>query len=375
VPTYEEFLTKTNKPVIPDASLASIMTQTLIISDNQTCKSSSQTNNDCNSQNSNYSFKSNAANTVNATLTGNSLVTDDETDSEDNGMIPPINEKKPSYHQEKPKQAIQLLKTTQTPSRAITTPIKRSETPVRMIQTPRLRQEEHCKRTQPNSPCEYVIYDNKIAQTSFALSVSYIEDDEENSESEKPEEQQDGDDDGELIINDSIEPLTDNTTNRTNEHVTCNQIEQTKFESFKLHLSDESDHNAHQMQNRSNPDSTTRNYNESHVTMRKNRSRNVKTSRRNNKRVSICGDHLSENVLKIDDTIIDEYDNELDFKSGKLVSLGESTALEQTTEANTEPSHMLSSNKDIKKRKEDVHSSSSEDRFEQCNSANLFWIN
>jgi hypothetical protein len=159
VPTYEEFLTKTNKPVIPDASLASIMTQTLIISDNQMSQSSSESNNECNSQNSNYNLKNNAANTVNATLTGNSLVTDDETDSEDNGMIPK-SEKRPSYQQQ-PKQGLQLLKLTQTPSRTLTTPIKRIETPVRMTQTPRLRQEESCRqRTQPNSPCEYVIYDN-----------------------------------------------------------------------------------------------------------------------------------------------------------------------------------------------------------------------
>jgi hypothetical protein len=329
-------------------------------------QSSSESNNECTRQNSNYNLKNNAANTVNATLTGNSLVTDDETDSEDNGMIPK-SEKRPSYQQQ-PKQGFQLLKLTQTPSRTLTTPIKRIETPVRMTQTPRLRQEESCRqRTQPNSPCEYVIYDNKIAQTSFALSVSYVDDDQANSEDEYDKENKE-EHHGELIINDSIENLSETAPNRTDEHVTCNQIEQTKFESFKLHLSDESDHNTNQMANRSINNSMGRNYDESHVTMRKNRTRNVKTSKRNNKRVSICGDHLSENVLKIDDTIIDEYDNELDFKSGKLVSLGESTAIEQPVEPNSQPSYSLATNNEVKKRKEDVHSSSSEDRFEQCNS-------
>jgi hypothetical protein len=364
VPTYEEFLTKTNKPVIPDASLASIMTQTLVISDNQMSNNGSHSNNECSSQSSNRMFNKNSlSNTVNATLTGNSLVTDDETDSEDNGMIK-INEKITSY-QDKPSLELQMVKLTQTPNRILATPIKRNETPVRMKLTPRIRQEEQSKRTQPNSPCEYVIYDNKIAQTSFAMSLSYVDSDETNSEYEDDKLKEEKNHD-ELIINDSIENLSENTTNRAVEKANCNQIEQTKFESFKLHLSDDSDHNANQMQNRSN-NSVKRNYDESHVTMRKSRTRNLKTNKRNNKRVSICGDHLSENVLKIDDTIIDEYDNELDFKNGNLVSLGESTAIEPSAFAKTEPSCSSTINNETKQRKEDIHSSSSEDRFEQCN--------
>lgn len=58
-----------------------------------------------------------------------------------------------------------------------------------------------------------------------------------------------------------------------------------------------------------------------------NNTNNVTLRRRSkcaNKRVSICGQAFSDDVLNIDDTIIDEYDNELDHKSGKLFSLVDS---------------------------------------------------
>lgn len=44
------------------------------------------------------------------------------------------------------------------------------------------------------------------------------------------------------------------------------------------------------------------------------------------KRVSVCGSELfSDEVLSIDDTILDEYENELDHKSGKIFTLHESS--------------------------------------------------
>lgn len=38
----------------------------------------------------------------------------------------------------------------------------------------------------------------------------------------------------------------------------------------------------------------------------------------------MCGQTFSDDVLNIDDTILDEYENELDYKSGKLFTLTES---------------------------------------------------
>jgi hypothetical protein len=58
------------------------------------------------------------------------------------------------------------------------------------------------------------------------------------------------------------------------------------------------------------------------------------------KRISICGDGLTENVLNIDDTVIDQFDNELDHKSGKLFTLSDTALGEELRVSN-----MLSSTK------------------------------
>ena len=84
------------------------------------------------------------------------------------------------------------------------------------------------------------------------------------------------------------------------------------------------------------------------------------------KRVSICGEAFSDNVLKIDDTIIDEYDNELDHKSGKLVNLDETNI-----DAIRDNSFKLKINKNDREytsidKKKVPSSSSDDDKFEQC---------
>ena len=50
----------------------------------------------------------------------------------------------------------------------------------------------------------------------------------------------------------------------------------------------------------------------------------VSVTKTNKKRVSVCGDGLSDDVLQIDETILDEYENELDLKKGKLFVIDES---------------------------------------------------
>ena len=50
----------------------------------------------------------------------------------------------------------------------------------------------------------------------------------------------------------------------------------------------------------------------------------VSVAKTNKKRVSVCGDGFSEDVLEIDETILDEYENELDLKKGKLFTVDES---------------------------------------------------
>ena len=80
------------------------------------------------------------------------------------------------------------------------------------------------------------------------------------------------------------------------------------------------------------------------------------------KRISICGNAFSDDVFKIDDTIIDEYENELDYKSGRLINVNETVITK-----NKENLYLQNSNNSvliISKDKE--NSSSADERFEQC---------
>ena len=58
----------------------------------------------------------------------------------------------------------------------------------------------------------------------------------------------------------------------------------------------------------------------------------VSISKSNKKRVSVCGEGFSEDVLQIDETILDEYENEMDLKKGKLFVIDESN-IEKDTNA------------------------------------------
>jgi hypothetical protein len=44
----------------------------------------------------------------------------------------------------------------------------------------------------------------------------------------------------------------------------------------------------------------------------------------------MCGEELSDVVLNIDETIMDEYENEIDQKKGRLFILEESSAEKET---------------------------------------------
>ena len=46
----------------------------------------------------------------------------------------------------------------------------------------------------------------------------------------------------------------------------------------------------------------------------------------------MCGEGFSEDILQIDETILDEYENELDLKKGKLFMIDESD-IEKDTNA------------------------------------------
>ena len=59
----------------------------------------------------------------------------------------------------------------------------------------------------------------------------------------------------------------------------------------------------------------------------------VKTTSK--KRVSMCGEELSEVILNIDETIMDEYENEQDQKKGRLFVLEESSAEKETNSSSS----------------------------------------
>lgn len=107
---------------------------------------------------------------------------------------------------------------------------------------------------------------------------------------------------------------------------------------FFLHLSSSSESNSPIFE-----DSPPKN----NVTMRKRESKrdskrlsvttgrfvSVKTTSK--KRVSMCGEELSEVILNIDETIMDEYENEQDQKKGRLFVLEESSAEKETNSSSS----------------------------------------
>lgn len=117
------------------------------------------------------------------------------------------------------------------------------------------------------------------------------------------------------------------------------------------------------------------------------------------KRVSICGEGLSSAQLKIDETILDESENESDLRSGKIFSLCASKIeedLNSSNDGNTLPdepimtstqaivksdivvedslcedfqkyeTNLSSNNAEVEKKKDTISSESSDDKFEKC---------
>lgn len=105
----------------------------------------------------------------------------------------------------------------------------------------------------------------------------------------------------------------------------------------------------------------------------KRRSNNTKTNSK--KRVSVCGQTFSDVVLNIDDTILDEYENELDHKSGKIFTLHESSIEKDMINPN---SQVLSSTKariiEEEEKQEENDEEDSSDEMEKCNIEIIFKI-
>ena len=77
------------------------------------------------------------------------------------------------------------------------------------------------------------------------------------------------------------------------------------------------------------------------------------------KRVSICGDGMSKTQLRVDDTILDESENESDLKSGKIYSLFET----QIQDSADEDENLIEDNK---KTSSSTSEDTSDDKFENC---------
>ncbi len=207
----------------------------------------------------------------------------------------------------------------------------------------------------------YVVYDNKVAQTSFALSQN---DDDESAEkremteeserkevsvvvlsssssvasspsppgrrivSESSENSRSGEDSIIEIVDDDDENQDDSLTRNTIAATTSNLMRRldlsspkrpaTLAQSFTPNVTMRKKSDESRVETDANPKTLATDKLPS--TGNKKRS-----SMFSSKRVSVCGIGSHENddddvLLSIDDTIIDEYDNELDHRTGKLVS-------------------------------------------------------
>jgi hypothetical protein len=210
-----------------------------------------------------------------------------------------------------------------------------------------------------NESCgEYIYFNNKVSQTSFNSSVcSSI-----NNKS---------------VVNDSLLAVDETTCLEKSDQRSSgnNQNSENATNNFQLHLSDTaSTQQGDVVHSSSSSSSETETKSKSSKSVQKqlnyenkrdknlndfiqppppvkampqvkwsiNPTRNVTERQKTaKKRISICGDGLTENVLNIDDTVIDQFDNELDYKSGKLCTLSDETMLGDEMRA----SNVLSSTK------------------------------
>lgn len=159
-----------------------------------------------------------------------------------------------------------------------------------------------------------------------------------------------------IIINDSIDEEEQQKPSNNENEVTTN-------DNFKLKLStlsiiDEDETSI--VEENPMPKTTAKKL--SFVINEETKPRRSKTCK---KRVSICGEGFSDDVLQIDDTIIDEYENELDHKSGMLFTLVESQIERDLANSTNSKPGVLSSTKMSKIHEEDSEENSS-DELENC---------
>lgn len=177
------------------------------------------------------------------------------------------------------------------------------------------------------------------------------------------------------VINDSIEIIEINEPLKTNFN---SYRDNSNTKEFNLHLSlSNSDDDIKEIKQIETPPlgRLTFNQNDNNVTVR--RKTNIRSSINNTKnskkRVSICGQALSDDVFNIDDTIIDQFDNEQDHKKGLLCSIVESSDEIEPNERNSvfSSTKILSNKTNTKSNsppsRADVSSSDNDDAYEKCN--------
>lgn len=154
-----------------------------------------------------------------------------------------------------------------------------------------------------NESHEYIFYYNKLTQTSFVF------DETSKNSSREPSI---------IVLNDSIEDLEEESDTKKNE-----QTNDTVAKQLVLNISSSSSSEATPQINKDFLDKLN------NVTLRKTNRKSLRrsvliTDEYNKKRVSICGDGMTREQLRINETILDESENESDAKKGLIYSLYES---------------------------------------------------
>lgn len=223
-----------------------------------------------------------------------------------------------------------------------------------------------------DSDDEYGFYSNKQVQTSFASSVDL---------------EIDNKSDDENIIEDSIMFIEPDKKSKS-----CADFNSYRdnTKSFNLRLSSSSGTNHSESDTNSKKDSLSPPFRpaplsiiDANVTQRKKNPNRVtikpnKNTKNSKKRVSICGQALSDDVFNIDDTVIDQFDNELDHKKGLLCSILESNDdYENGFSASSQRKSVFSSTKVVFENlveeqsetdnyNKETSSSKSDDAFKKC---------
>lgn len=156
-----------------------------------------------------------------------------------------------------------------------------------------------------NDSNEYVFYYNKITQTSFVFSSA----DESNKKSSKEPSV--------IVLNDSIEEDSDNeSTTYSNQIMKKLVISQTCSSCSSSPTSPQISAEILDKLNNVTLRRSNKSINETRKSLIPNKS----------KRISICGDGMSKEQLRINETILDESENESDYKNGRIYSLYESAS-------------------------------------------------